>query len=148
MKVSFAFDTGSVDLWKILLEMYHVSLISQIPNFEAYLNHLICLHDLGSGLGHKRQEEEEGAAHQSSPGITSKYRNTRLVLCIRLPPHNMVFDSECMLTDPVSMLERCEREKKEAMLERHQHVDRWVTTCQTAPFTVSSAVCCAHHPVA
>jgi hypothetical protein len=36
----------------------------------------------------------------------------------------MVFDSECMMTDPVSMLERCEREQMEAHLERHQYVER------------------------
>jgi hypothetical protein len=36
----------------------------------------------------------------------------------------MVFDTECMLTDPVSMLDRCERQKQEALQERHQHVDR------------------------
>jgi len=41
-------------------------------------------------------------------------------------PHStaMVFDTECMLTDPVSMLDRCERQKQEALQERHQHVDR------------------------
>jgi len=36
----------------------------------------------------------------------------------------MVYDSECMMTDPVSMLERCEREKAEALLERRQQVER------------------------
>ena len=36
----------------------------------------------------------------------------------------MVYDSECMMTDPVSMLERCEREKAEALLERRQGVER------------------------
>ena len=36
----------------------------------------------------------------------------------------MVLESECMETDPVAMMERCEREKKEAQLERHQCIER------------------------
>ena len=47
-----------------------------------------------------------------------KRRGTQLLLA------DMVFDSECMLTDPVSMLDRLEREKMDMLLERHQHVDR------------------------
>ena len=37
----------------------------------------------------------------------------------------MVFDSECMLTDPVSMLERRERERMDTLAERRQHVNRY-----------------------
>lgn len=32
--------------------------------------------------------------------------------------------AECMATDPVATLEACERERHEAMLERHQVIER------------------------
>jgi hypothetical protein len=48
----------------------------------------------------------------------------------------MVFDTECMLADPVSMLDRCEREKQEALLERHQHVDRCLAELASAQLRV------------
>lgn len=36
----------------------------------------------------------------------------------------MVFDTECMLSDPVAMTDRCEKEKEESVRQRHLHVDR------------------------
>ena len=36
----------------------------------------------------------------------------------------MVLLAECMATDPVATLEACEREWHEAMLERHQVIER------------------------
>ncbi|EKX41503.1 hypothetical protein GUITHDRAFT_141984 [Guillardia theta CCMP2712] len=36
----------------------------------------------------------------------------------------MVFDTECMLTDPVSMTERYERQREESRRQRHVHIDK------------------------
>jgi len=52
----------------------------------------------------------------------------------------MVFDSECMLTDPVSMLERCERQKNEALVERRQNIERYRSATASSCFGAATKV--------